>query len=92
MLKKNLTIILLSAVMTLFRPALVHACPGCNGALDNSLGFGFNTSVLFMMSMPFVVAGAIGFGLIYTYRRARINSTFDKNSSTENSQAKEKEN
>lgn len=54
--------------------SLAHACPGCNGALDNSLGFGFNTSILFMMSMPFVVAGAIGFGLIYTYRRAQKKS------------------
>lgn len=82
--------IITAAIIT--APVLAHACPGCNGALDNSLGFGFNTSILFMMSMPFVVAGAIGFGLIYTYRRARNNSTLDKNSSTENSQAKEKEN
>ena len=92
MLKKNLTIMLLLVCVALLHPTIIHACPGCNGALDNSLGFGFNTSILFMMSMPFVVAGAIGFGLIYTYRRARNNSTFDKNSSTENSQAKEKEN
>ena len=92
MLKQNLIIMFLFAVIVQFAPAIAHACPGCNSALDNSLGFGFNTSILFMMSMPFVVAGAIGFGLIYTYRRARNNPAFDKNSSTENSQAKEKEN
>jgi len=80
------------AVFTLATPQFVHACPGCNAALNNSVGFGFNTSILFMMAMPFIVAGAIGVGLIYTYRRARSNSAFDKNASTENSQAKEKEN
>jgi hypothetical protein len=92
MLKKNLPIMLLFTVMALFSSTFAHACPGCNGALDNSLGFGFNTSILFMMAMPFVVAGAIGFGLIYTYRRSRNNSTFNKNSSSENLQAKEKQN
>jgi len=80
------------AVIVIAMPEFVHACPGCNAALNNSVGFGFNTSILFMMAMPFIVAGAIGVGLIYTYRRARSNSAFDKNSSMENSQAKEKEN
>jgi len=74
MLKKNSIFILLFNLLALFGPAFAHACPGCNGALNNSLGFGFNTSILFMMSMPFVVAGAIGFGLIYTYRRAKKTS------------------
>jgi len=78
MVKQNLVIMLIFAVMALFGPAIVHACPGCNGALDNSLGFGFNTSILFMMAMPFVVAGAIGFGLIYTYRRAQKKSGSNK--------------
>jgi len=80
MLKKTLTIIHFSTFMALISPTLIHACPGCNGALDNSLGFGFNTSILFMMSMPFVVAGAIGFGLIYTYRRAQKKSGSNKDS------------
>jgi len=80
MLKKNLPIMLVFAVMTLICPAIAHACPGCNGALDNSLGFGFNTSILFMMSVPFVVAGAIGFGLIYTYRRTQKKSGSSKDS------------
>ena len=68
------------AVLLQLAPAVVRACPGCNGALDNSLGFGFNSSILFMMSMPFVVAGAIGVGLIYTYRRAQKNADVDRHS------------
>jgi hypothetical protein len=91
MIKPTTKILCFIAAAITVAPTLAHACPGCNSALDNSLGFGFNTSILFMMSMPFVVAGAIGFGLIYTYRRSRKNLTFDKNSSSENSQAKENE-
>jgi hypothetical protein len=74
MIRTTTTIFCLITMATLAVPASVHACPGCNGALNNSVGFGFNTSILFMMSMPFVVAGAIGIGLIYTYRRAQKKS------------------
>jgi hypothetical protein len=45
----------------------------CRGVVQSGtdpLAHGMNTSVLFMVSMPFAVVGVIGGWLVYTYRRA----------------------
>jgi hypothetical protein len=45
----------------------------CRGVVQSGtdpLAHGINTSVLFMVSMPFAVVGVIGGWLVYTYRRA----------------------
>ena len=50
-------------------PLSLEACPACKN-LDEPIARGFNWSVLFMMSMPFIVFGVIGGSVFYTYRRA----------------------
>jgi hypothetical protein len=52
-------------------PYAAQACSVCGGAsIGTDPGLGFNTSLLFLMSMPYIVLGAIAGVLIYTYRRA----------------------
>ncbi len=54
-------------------PALAQSCAMCRGVVQSGsdpLAHGINTSVFFMVSMPFAVVGVIGGWLVYTYRRA----------------------
>ncbi|RMF69072.1 MAG: hypothetical protein D6743_02505 [Calditrichaeota bacterium] len=46
----------------------VQACPGCNSILDGTLGYGFNMSTLFLMAMPFFVAGSMVLGFVFVKR------------------------
>lgn len=39
-------------------PAISHACSVCWGA-DDALAHGLNVSILFLMSMPFLIGGSI---------------------------------
>lgn len=39
-------------------PAMSHACSVCWGA-DDALAYGLNVSILFLMSMPFLIGGSI---------------------------------
>jgi hypothetical protein len=47
------------------------ACAVCLSGSSDSVTDGYNTSVLFLMSTPYLVVGAIVGGLIFTYRRAQ---------------------
>ena len=51
--------------------AQVWACAVCLGDASDSAIDGYNASVLFLMSTPYLVVGSIVAGLIFTYRRAR---------------------
>ena len=56
--------------MVLLIPIDVQACPLCVEALKGSeLGRGFNTSILFLLVMPFALVGSIGGGLFFYVRR-----------------------
>ena len=67
----------------------VAACPGCKDALsanDNEGGnlvAGYFWSILFMMSMPFLLVGAFGGSMYLSVRRARarLRSSRQQNSS-----------
>jgi hypothetical protein len=48
-------------------PTLADACAVCAGSEDH----GYFWSVLFLMSMPFVIGSSIGGWLLYSYRQAR---------------------
>jgi uncharacterized protein (DUF2062 family) len=63
---------LVSAIaVVLSNPLTTEACSVCGGAaIGTDPGTGFNSSILFLLSMPFVVVGMIGGWLIYTYWRA----------------------
>ena len=51
---------------------VVWACPMCKDvveALRSRLGEGYFWSVLFMVSMPFIVVGLIAWRIVRAYRR-----------------------
>jgi predicted Na+-dependent transporter len=63
----------LATVITLL-PVTAWACAVCFQG-DDALARGLNTSILFLMSMPFVIFGSI-FGTVYiTYKRAQRHAT-----------------
>ena len=63
----------LATVITLL-PVAAWACAVCFEG-DDALARGLNTSILFLMSMPFVIFGSI-FGTVYiTYKRAQRHAT-----------------
>lgn len=54
----------------MLRPVSAWACSVCGGtAIGTDPGAGFNTSLLFLLSMPYAVVGVIAGWLIYRYRR-----------------------
>jgi hypothetical protein len=58
-------------VALLLIPAAGHACSVCGGsAMGTDPGGGFNTSIAFLLAMPYVVVGTIAAWLLYRYRRA----------------------
>lgn len=55
-------------------PVAVQACSVCGGsAIGTDPGSGFNSSILFLLTMPYAVVGAIAGWLIYSYWRASGN-------------------
>ncbi len=51
-------------------PAAGQACSVCGGAaMGTDAGTGFNTSLFFLIAMPYVVVGAIAGWLLHRYRR-----------------------
>jgi len=51
-------------------PSLARACAVCWG-VDDALTQAFNTSILFLMAMPFVIGGSIMGVLFIAQKRAR---------------------
>jgi hypothetical protein len=65
------TLALFSFWALLLAPAMATACAVClTGAADGSAADAYNGSVLFLMAAPYLVVGAIGGWLVYSYRRA----------------------
>ena len=59
------------SVAVLLSFAIANACSVCGGkAIGTDPGAGFNSSILFLLSMPYAVGGLIAGWLIYTYWRA----------------------
>jgi hypothetical protein len=51
-------------------PVTALACSVCGGnAIGTDPGAGFNSSILFLLSMPYAVVGVIAGWLMYRYRR-----------------------
>ena len=48
-------------------PAMSHACSVCWGA-DDALAHGLNVSIVFLMSMPFLIGGSI-VGVLFVAQR-----------------------
>jgi len=70
--------LLLFMVVALATPAMVEACPLCSQALDGQAKYGnlplaYMWSILFMMSMPFLLLGSFGTYMYYQICKARQN-------------------
>jgi hypothetical protein len=51
-------------------PYIAQACSVCGGsAMGTDPGTGFNTSIFFLISMPYVLVGAIAGWLVYKHWR-----------------------
>jgi hypothetical protein len=74
MLWKFFTFAFTLATVLLGRVAHSWACAVCFGGSGDSATDGYNASVLFLMSTPYLVVGSIVGALIFTYRRARKRS------------------
>jgi hypothetical protein len=71
MLRKIHFIIIIAAVFTLLaRAATSWACAVCFGSDGDPTTDGFNASVLFLLSTPYLVVGSIVGGLVFAYRRS----------------------
>jgi len=58
-----------AAAIALLSPVAAHACAVCFGSSpDDPFSRGINWGILFMMIMPFTIAGLIGGWLFYMYR------------------------
>ena len=71
MLRKFFIFAFTVATVLLARSARSWACAVCFGGSSDSATDGYNASVLFLMSTPYLVVGSIVGALIFTYRRAR---------------------
>lgn len=61
-------------LVALIVPTCLEACPACKN-LDEPIGRGFNSSIFFMMAMPFTVFALVGGSVFYHYRRANRKGT-----------------
>ncbi len=55
-------------------PGLAHACAMCGLSPGDHAGHAYNTSVLFMLSAPYVTFGLIGSIVFFAWRRSRRGS------------------
>lgn len=89
MSKRELRTSSLICAFVLLAPLAAHACPGCASALNKTLGGAFNSSVLFMMAMPFTLFGAFVAGFILFHRHVQKKSARIKTISSQSEPNKE---
>jgi hypothetical protein len=71
MMTKKIPLIFFAFGLTLLsEPVTSWACSVCFTGTSDSVTDGFNASVLFLMTTPYLVVGSIVGGLIFMYRRA----------------------
>jgi uncharacterized membrane protein YjjB (DUF3815 family) len=69
-MRKKIPFIVMTAISTpLVGTAASWACSVCLTGTNDSVTDGFNASVLFLMSTPYLVVGSIVGGLFFAYRR-----------------------
>jgi hypothetical protein len=69
-----LAAVLVAGLLTLPGELLAQGCAMCKTAVggpEDPLARGLNVSILFLLSMPFVLAGSVGGWFFYMYRRTR---------------------
>jgi hypothetical protein len=69
-----LAAIIFVVLLTAPNELLAQGCAMCKtavGGAEDPLARGLNVSILFLVSMPFVLAGSVGGWFFYMYRRSR---------------------
>ncbi len=81
-MRKMLSIVLLAATLAVGAPSAAHAqCPMCRMSAESNLenggseGRGLNSGILYMLAMPYLLVGAIG----YIWWRNRRKETEEPN-------------
>jgi heme/copper-type cytochrome/quinol oxidase subunit 2 len=74
--KKQVVFLIAAAVLLVLGPSLAVACPTCTEGMASdpahaSLVRGYFWSIIFMMSMPFLILGSLSSYFYYEVRRAR---------------------
>jgi hypothetical protein len=69
--------------LTLLLPQVALACPGCKDNLTEQHVNAYGWSIVFMMSMPFLILSSLGLYFYYEVRRARkLKQTSQENVAT----------
>ena len=70
---KKILITLIPVLALILLPELLHACPNCKEAYmadgQTPVSSGFNTSIYFLMAMPFLVLGTVTLRIWLAQRR-----------------------
>jgi hypothetical protein len=78
----RLAAVIASVLLAIPERVLAQGCAMCRTALpgqNDPLGAAFNTSILFMMAMPYLIVGSVG-GWIYLASRRRHDPTLTASS------------
>jgi hypothetical protein len=63
--------VVVAAMFVMFTAVGAQACAVCwDGSPDDLFSRAMNSGILFLMAMPFAIAGSIGGWLFYKYRRS----------------------
>lgn len=69
----------IAAIVLMSCPSALDACPTCKAAMKGGshggLAEGFYWSILFMMSMPFLILGSLSLMFYMSIKRAQRNGT-----------------
>ena len=82
-LTKHLRTSLIAVALVVVLTAVASACPTCKEGVDasdpnhQSLAAGFYYSILFMMSMPYILLGTLGFVAYNSVKKAKLNQAAD---------------
>jgi len=75
---KHLRTLLIAVALVAVFAAVASACPTCKEGVDandpshKSLAAGFYYSILFMMSMPYLLLGTLGFVAYHSIKKAKV--------------------
>ena len=82
-LRTQLQTLLIAVALVAVLTTVASACPTCKEGVDasdpnrQSLAAGFYYSILFMMSMPYIVLGTLGYVAYNSVKKAKLNQAAD---------------
>ena len=70
-MKRSMFTILAALAALSFSPQIARACVMCGLSPGDTMGHAYNTSVLFMLSGPYITFGLIAGIVFFVWRRAK---------------------